>query len=229
MPFGASRAGLMSVAADDIPDSEVYFQDDWGDNKLQDRDGSGTTTYNGVEGVYRPEWNIEAGPATVDEGELLLIADDELVAIDADININLDEPTTFEWTDVDASEGRDGTSANVGLTCYAETNNHIGRHTGEGQAGLENGYVVSILSAGSDVLFVSFDDGGFDDQLITASATPPYDIRVERDSNYNWELFIDDDSQGTATDDSYQNANYTGYTTMSDDDVVLRVDEMKVS
>jgi len=215
-----------------IPDSEVYLQDDWGDNKLTDRDDSGTTTHNGVEGVYRPEWSIDAGDPTVDDGQLLIEANEELVAISTDINVNLDEPTTFEWFDVDASEGRAGNSANIGMTCFAETNNHISRGTGvgdPGQAGLENGYAVVILDAGFRLKFGKIFDDGLNTLIDVDGFSPPYNIRVERSSNSEWELFVDDDSQGTTTDSEFDDPQFTGYTPMDDDDVVLRVDEMKVS
>jgi len=195
-----------------IPDEEIYLQDDWGDNKLTDREGSATTTYNGVEGVYRPEWATLQGSASVDNENLTL--NDDPTTISAGINLNLNEKIRW-WFEFDDNGGRNS----FGL--FAETEDLAG---GSWES-VENGYIlINSNEDGFCRLVDRDDDGTSGNNVIDADGSEIASgyIGATRESDGTWEmfitsedlddpdseLFINDNSLGTGTDTTYTDPQY---------------------
>ena len=195
-----------------IPDSEIYLHDDWGDDKISNRDDSDTVTYNGVEGVYRPDWSVDLGDITVSNSELTLDSDPTLIG--AEINLNLSETVRWFWEISSSGSGRDI----YGL--FADTNN-----TNEsGWIAYEDSYYLANTSNDNNLQLSRKDASGNDDTLITDSDGPYSSgfIGAERQSDGSWELFATGSdlsdpktelfdsqySRGTATDTTYSGANY---------------------
>ena len=206
-----------------IPDAEVYLHDDWGDNKLQDRDDSGTTTHNGVEGVYRPEWG------QVDGRDLPSVDDEKLVkqseeALQTDVNINLDETVTWEFNGVDLTDaGEDGDNSRVAYW-------HLFSETLDLSADdLKQSYLIRI-SGDINVELEEVDSNGDTTAIITGKEldTEIYDLKVERSPSGEWEIFVDDESQGTATDTSHTDPQYVAITNQGGEFGTQRYDELKI-
>ena len=206
-----------------IPDSIVYLHDDWGDNKLTDRDGSETTTYNGVEGVYRPEWATISGLNTPTvQNERLEIDDGD--GIETDLNLNLDETITWELSNIDV--GNTGISSNhANAILFSEQNEDF--NSAEFP---HNSYLVIIRGGGDDVVLQEVDGSGDNSVLARGGElTDSHDITVIREPNGDWELFVDGSSVGSATDASHTNPNHAMFTAESQRDIDVSIDEIKVS
>ena len=215
---GSLRSVSTGVPA--IPDSEVYLHDDWGDNRLTDREDSGTTTYNGVEGVYRPEWTIARGdPQAVNE-ELDLDGDD---VVTTELSVALSEGITVELSNFDGTGSRDGGTAQYGCSFISETNSIKASNRFE----LQRSY--SIRDFGADNLALTRNDDSDRSVLIDiGSYSAPADITVTRTSNGEFEVFVDGVSQGTATDTTYSEISHCGFGAR-DDDIDFQVNEFKIS
>ena len=204
-----------------IPDNDIYLQDDWGDNKLQDRDGSGTTTFNGVEGVYRPEYIIDAGSPEAQNEQLQLVDGER---IKTEINLNFDEPITWEINSVDVSDsGTDGADS-AAFVLFSETDNVAA----DGRA-FERSYCVYVRKA-NNWQFVEIDEDGNQNFLISENDfSEVHDITVTRESDGTWEFFVDGDSQGSVTDTSHTDDEHYAIAGRQNTDVNISVDEYKVS
>jgi len=206
---GTWRSLIDGLEVSDIPDA--YLKDDFGDNpdELTEREGGGTTTYNGVEGVYRPEWQqFESESLPKVENERLQVERDEYML--TPININLDEPTTWEFDDVQHL-GSGARQCNV--TLFAETDTMVtGDETFSGA--LDNGYFLRITEESENEISVRLQrlDGTPSDAVILIDGglvSTPVDIAVSRDENGNWELFYDEDSQSDpVTDTTYEDVQF---------------------
>ena len=202
----------VSVGIDAIPDPwpESYLQDDWGDNKLQDRDGSDTTTYNGVEGVYRPEWTLDEGSPEVADERLTLDGDGEAVV--TEINLNLDESITWEFSNV--SLNTDGALA---LQLFSEDDTFFDLDTTAPR--MDDGYMVEF-SMSNDRIRLTKNSGGGTDAMIESGVSPSaeeeFDIIVTRSSDGEFELIVDGDSKGTDTDTDFIDPSHTGFGTSTD-------------
>ena len=207
---GFYSAGLFDV----IPDSEIYLQDDWGDNKLQDRDGSGTTTHNGVEGVYRPEYVFRTTDENAEAtGERLEVTGDTVIT--ADINLNLDETITWEF-DVQAPDGSTDVS-NVGV--FSETTDT------RDDRRVREGYEFRILDGGNR-LQKTDSEGGTESLIDAGGISFPADITIIREPSGDWELSVNGTSQGTTNDTTFTDPLVAYFGTDSDNRLV--VDEYKV-
>ena len=175
-----------------IPDPDIYLQDDWGDNKLTDREDSGTTTYNGVEGVYRPEWTTEQGNPVAEDERLKMDTD----TISTGINLNLDETVTWEVTIRQFSDDGNDSFA-IGLFSETTTIVNSGRMA-------DDGYV--IFFSPEDTVDIRRVDDGNDTTLISGGNVPEdedYSVSVTRTPSGEFELFDEDSSLGTDTDTTY--------------------------
>ena len=181
-------------AGPDIPDSGVYLHDDWGDNKLQNRDDSVTVTYNGVTGTYRPEWTLVSSNPEATSQELSLTDNDALHAALPDIR---NKSTTFEVNDLS------GSLPFVRISIWGTSTSH--RDSDKADIYAES-YFVDIQQ-GFDVFRLRRQAGlaGSPTDVINAdqSFSLPIDVRVEHDGSGGWELFLNGVSQGTATDTTY--------------------------
>ena len=225
-----SQTVTVEDAEAEIPDSEVYLHDDWGDSQLQTRDGSGTVTYNGVEGVYRPEWTLDltgsdsATPNADNETLLFEGADNRgQDALRANINLPLNEgKVIWEFKNIDTSQSRSGGAARQALFCFAES-------TSITDWTYDNGYFVDIAE-GSVMAFSKVDNTNAQEIIIDGGTPPtsPYDVTVTRETDGTWELFINGVSQGTTVDTTYTTPEIVGYIGKENDDTITFEDEMKV-
>lgn len=218
---GFLSSGIVNV--DTIPDDQVYLQDDWDDNKLTNREGSATVTYNGVEGVYRPEWTVSTQTVDAQNQQLELLDQSDLRT---SINLNLSEIITWEWTSVDVSQSADGNNI-FGLGLWADgTTIDAGRPI--------NGYFVAIRPNGNVRLY---DQG---ENILVGTTTAPtgssaVDITVVRDPTVagdpEFELFVDGSSIGTAqsANDPSTIDNISIARRSDESGVVYSVDQLKVS
>jgi len=183
-----------------IPDPwpESYLQDDWEDNKLQDRDGQDTTTHNGVEGVYRPEWNV-SGDAEANNDELIVTGGDE---VETEISLNLDETITWEFKDLSLEGDR------FFIPLFSET-----AQTSSNR--VENGYSFRLISGNTGI--VSHDSDGSTDGIVTSDLPDELDdVEITRQPNGEWELIIEGTSEGTGTDTEHDNPQHAVFTSFSD-------------
>lgn len=201
-----------------IPDSDVYLHDDWGDDKLQNRDGGGTTTTNGVEGVYRPGWTLDDGTPTASNQKIVFDAAEGCLT---GVNIALDaERTVWEWRGVDVTSSSDSNDIfSLGLFADSDSRDSVNRLDG-------NGYQLTIRPSGSLDLQTT---PGFNDLISYAfGGSSVIDIRVERTVNGLWELYIDDKKIGEHQDESNTTANYLGFGKRYDANTFY-VDSLKTS
>ena len=183
-------------------DFSVYLEDDWGDNKIADRDDSESGAHNNVIGVFRPEYVIENGTPTA-ENETLALSDEDV--LHTDINLNLDKKVVWEWSDVDISDNPSNTSETY-LTCWSEST----IFDFDFPRGFEESYGV-IINDTPEARLTYIDENGGGNTLINRSVSEVVQIRVERDDNGNWEMFLDGESVGTATDNNLSDPQFFGF------------------
>ncbi len=221
--YSQVRKGDGTVLWNAIPDSDVYLHDDFGDGKLQNRDDSGTTTYNGVEGVYRPEWTIDNGTPTVTNERLDYSEGDSGYT---EINLDLAETTTWELSNLTLNTAGDQLSY-FGL--FYEDNPT--RSTSDFPPTLYPGYAIGMREADSKIRLIRTDSDGSSTNVINASGTSNNMnlVKVTRESDGTWTMVIDGTEVGTASDATHTNPQYidfAGRTGPSDNQ--LLVDELKV-
>ena len=209
--MGLKESGLrgslrnVSVGIDAIPDSEVL--DDWLDGNItSSRDDFDTTSYQyesesedkfSIVGS-RPEWVIENGSFDVSDNRLSWGSGDSIYVEFPD-NLNLDEKRTWNFRNISHS-GSGADYSYFGL--YSETTNWFGTDTGGGTA-FENSYVVRVRD--DDTRIARVDDTDSEEATIAegVSVSDGGDIRVERDADGTWELFVDGDSQDSGEDTTH--------------------------
>ena len=224
--MGLKESGLrgslrnVSVGIDAIPDSDIYLQDDWGDNKLTDREGSGTTTHNDEEGVYRPEWTLEIGSPTAEDERLKL---DRNQLLFTEINLNLDETVTWEFVGVHIPDEW------AGLGLFAETNN-VGDMSNFREHNLQSGYHLILNEASSESVRLLKMNGSATELIESGSHSGIVNIEVTRSPSGEWSLNVDGSNEGSTTDTDHDNPQYIGFS-QRDDSVSnpLELDEFKVS
>jgi len=198
LPDGASASEVIApdgrTVFGGIPDSDVYLHDDWGDNKLQNRDGSETITHNGVTGYYRPEWQILNGSPSVENGELVLDNGDEIYT---EINLNFSETIVWETTGFEVPD----TEETLGMTLFTDSLTHCG-----GWGAYSNGYTMGYRGNG-DRPFRRNTDGTttFLDGFSSVSDTA--DWTVTREPNGDWTI-ESDGKTATHNDTTHTTAKY---------------------
>ena len=142
----------------------------------------------------RPEWIISAGDSnvSVENGRLTLSGDpnptlsfqhgENARNFEWTIQINNSDTSAEFWTHRESSGDRDD-----GYRVRADTN--------------ENEFTLEKAEGGSFSVIIS-ESGVPQDEDIT--------MRAEVDDEGNWELFVNEDSVGTDTDDTHINADYSG-------------------
>ena len=221
--MGLKESGLrgslrnVSVGIDAIPDSDVYLHDDFGDNRLTDREDSGETTHNGETGVYRPEWDIiqtDGDDPQASNERLIVGTGRDSGALAADLSLNEDETITWEFTDIEL--GDRGGSGNSEINLIAEQNDP------QPDDRIELGIFTDSIGLrkyenGSSSFIIDSEDN--DDENI--------DVEVVREPNGDWELLVNESTLGTGTDSFLPDVNYL--TLFADEDgTELSVDEIKV-
>ena len=192
-PFGASRAGLMSVVGDDIPDSDAYrYLMDEGSGDMFNDTSSGDT----VDATHKGGWNSRldaiGGFAATFNGT------DEFAQTDDDVPVNGDEFTAVAWIEPDSLH-RGGIFAT----------------TDDPSALVENGYYVELRSDG-DIQAVNAEndnrnpiavvsEGYNADEFIFVSVTGNGD----ETNLYVWEI---DSQLGTASGSAGRSETSTRFT-----------------
>jgi len=201
-----------------IPDSNVYLHDDWDDNKIQNRDGSGTTTYNGVTGYYRPEWTVLRDSPSA-SNQILVLDPGDAVSTD----INLDLATDVTWTYTDFSVNGDQSGGWHVLSLYSQTQTLDDFFVYEG-------YQVALRESNDSFLF-KVGSGGSLTQVLSWSSlgSGVFDVTVNRSSGGQWEVFVDGNSKGTVTDTEFTNPQYTSVVARSKAPANIELNEMKVN
>jgi len=206
-----------------IPDENIYLQDDFDDNRLTNRIDNGTTTYNGVTGTYRPEYTTETSFGSV-SGGILRAFEGETVS--TSLNLNLSNTITWEFFDVDISN----MGFNFGdcvFTMYASqitqrgtSSNH--RHT-------LDAFNLNISESGEIGLqYVDINENST--TFITASTNLSiFDLKVTRTSNGTWEIFVNNISVGTGTNNTSVTPNFFDITARDTDKSDIRLTEYKIS
>jgi hypothetical protein len=179
-----------------IPDSEIYLHDDFGDNKLQNRDESGTTTTNDLTGTYRPEYTIAAGSPTATNQELSLSSADALhTKALPDVR-----GQNVRW-DIDLTDS--GSNAFARISIWGTTTDHNNNTASDIYA---ESYFLDIQEE-FDVFRLRRQAGtsGGQTDVINADQpiSTPLTASVTHDGSGNWELFLDGSSQGSASDTTY--------------------------
>ena len=198
-----------------IPDSDVYLHDDWGDNKLQDREESGTTTHNGVEGVYRPEWVITDNTPDISD-EIITVSPGD--GIETGINLNFNETVVWEGS-ITSQSGLSAGGDVFSIGLFADANDSRAHY-------VDNGYLLWI--DGGDIAVREVTGGSPTEILSTTLPTAPYDWSVERESNGGWTLFVDGTQQDTTTDTAHTTANITTIGSRTDGSATVSHTEYKV-
>ena len=203
--MGLKEAGLrgslrnVSTGVPPIPDEGLYL-DDWEDSKLDNRDSYSDLQYAFIETApedsdfddpIRPVWTEVQGSVTVSTGEMTVEGESQSVdtIVECSRVPDLDGPRTFFTTcrldSTGSGPGRNGDWQFI----YNDDDNHWRL----GSNSEDEGYSLEKRDGGS--FDVVIDGSGADIDI-----TENNDVRVEYDGDEGWELFINDDSQGTATD-----------------------------
>lgn len=163
----------------------ALLTDDFGDTDLTDRvrpPSSGGTGGRGM-GGYRPDWGIIRGSPEISNGSLLLPGgsnNDQWVLNDRFDFIVGDFSFDFEFPS--------GMSSGYLAFLFARVDS-------------SNKWFVQVDPGGS--FYLGKEDSGNVTSVINGfwpDDTDNHKVRVTRDESDNWELFIDGNSQGTATD-----------------------------
>ena len=149
------------------PDQDIYLQDDFGDNALQNRTGTETTTHNGVTGTFRPDYDpLLSGLPTVSSQTLNILGNEGAVT---DINLNLSETITWEWQNVDRTNNSSQGGSQLLLHCFAEQRASIV------DARLDKSYSVLMNDAATDLVK---EDSGFTRLIDGSGVTTSANIMV---------------------------------------------------
>jgi len=198
-----------------IPDTQVYLHDDWGDGKLQNRDGGGTTTHNGVTGYYRPEWQILNGSPSVQNGDLVLDVGDEIYT---DLNLNFNQTIVWDATGFEIS----GQDATLGMTLFTDSLTHTG-----GWGAYSDGYTAGYRSDNVRVLRVNTGSSTNSlDSLSPVSNTA--DWTVTRQPNGDFTLSCDGQTL-TVNDTTHTTTKYLVIGGRGSKTATVRYSELKVS
>jgi len=164
-----------------------YLADDWEDNLLSNRDlnPEAAEHHYRIACRFRPEWTIESGSPSVLEGKLVLPAGDVTAQI-------VSTPCTFT-TGTWRWRWRFTTTPSAGsLWPWFIFESPANRWNWE--AGCLAGYTHYRITKEVD---------GVTTAVITSTWTPDnaeHTTTITRDTDGNWELFLDGISKGTATD-----------------------------
>jgi hypothetical protein len=185
-------------APPDIPDESIYLHDDWGDNKLQNREGTATTTTNGVTGTYRPEWTIDNGTPEATNTELTMATGDTLHTA---INLDFSSKITWRWYNVD----------NLGSDRLIMVPFSEGTYAVGGSDLINTAYNLTANS--TDIRFYWVDSNGNTNKIIGNLSTPstPFDMRLERASDGTWTLFTNGNDRGSGTDTTSTTDDDSGF------------------
>ena len=221
MPLGASRAGLMSVAGDDIPDSGLWLDDFANDptlsnTQITDRksfsdlsyqfDDPDKSEFDGPE--TRFDWEVNEGNPS-DDWEVI---DGQLISTTSDLseNQNFYSPLP-ETVSGDSNvnlfvEIEDGANTETdGAYNLASTN------SASFSVSLQDGYSIYIPSAG-DIEII--DVGSSFNQIMFGSYPTdddPHTIRLKINLDTNdLELFVDGEIEDTVNDSSHTSFDFVG-------------------
>jgi len=190
---------------------EIY--DDWDDNELTDRSlGTTTTNYNLLRAkFFRPSWATESGSPSASDGVLVLPSSTTVQSVStfSDFTVGTWE-FDFKW-------------ANTTATQYDR--NYIMKLSGE-----DTGYRARANNDGS---MCNLDEvsTGTPTTIIDntwAEDTDWHTLKTTRDSDGNFELFLDGASKGTATDTTHTTSDQIWIRDDGNNVAERHVDNLKV-
>ena len=222
-PFGASRAGLMSVAEDDIPDSGLWLDDFANDPTLTSNQITDRSTYSDLAYQFDPpepsefdglesrqDWDAVEGDAdnwTVDGGQIFFegtVSSNHNLASSLPETVSEGSLVTLRWEFEDA-----GSIDEDGGVTIAKTNNPPSPLS----PGLDEGYIIRISDAGS----IEIRETTNNDVIISGSypsddETHIAELEIDLDTN-ELELFVNGSSEGSTSDSRNTSFDYVGFGT----------------
>ena len=204
-----------------IPDSGAYLLDDWDDNDFQrPREDEADGSYTQADGTtldsarYRPNYDIVDGSSDmtgieVKNQQLEITMDEDSGFGPSDAFVTQSEITIGSWSfdmrvptyytgggnhsvhvilisDTDSNNDNNAREGNRWLFSFADDNGGISL------VKIENGDETVVIDGG-----VHFDDGN------------EHTVEITRDNNDNWEMFLDGEQLGSASDSFLPDAIYT--------------------
>lgn len=177
------------MAIGSIPSKKLYvdegiIDDDFGDNVITRRTNAYLLISGGDLYPSRPSWSISAGTGVTASGGKMIMEAETEVTITGNLEVG-------EWTFWFSYAGSTSTNFSYFYFNYSDSNHH-----GEIKNDAD-GNVTVFLKTGN----------GTGRDIITATGdghngTTEGIFRLTRDASGNYELFIDETSEGTATDSS---------------------------
>ena len=169
--------------------------DDWEDNKLSSRDRAAivATKLNKIFQKFRPEWTVESGTVIAENGNMKLTTGDARVSCNSTI-------VTAAFVSKQKSDNCG--SANMGILwdfIYLDDSNK---------------YIVYFQFEAAEGNTDNFQLHSATSVLIDSAWTVDlnwHEVKVTRDSDGNFELFLDGVSKGTVTNTDVTQSNYIKY------------------
>lgn len=223
-----SGAEVSWAATAGITTAGDYITDDWDDNSLSNspnsRSGYSENTFlhpaaneggDAIIGADRPNWNTLSGSPSASGGELNLPDGSTTVQV-----ISVRSRFGIGTWQSDYQFQSNPSSGQAETTLFAASTSLHSSH-------MQNGYFIQIGSGGAYDL--RNDDGGTDTEIINNTwsvDTNSHTQKATRDAFFNFELFLDGSSQGTAADNT--NTFEEWLAIGNDTDVQINHDDYKV-
>jgi len=209
-----------------IPDSLVLLDDFADGNLTSDRDSLNETRWQpdnstlieqGEGGdISRPDWTIDNGSPSVADNILEV---DRGERLRTSLELDTLDNTTWEFFVPDWGDNFSGVSIAANTTTWRDGDNN-----------LQDGYYVRQDNSDGEGFSLLVDNGGSTDVLISTGSgvSAPVLIRVERDSDGNWELFYDGESAGTETNNDHNSSEWCGAFARDSGDESINLDWLVV-
>jgi len=193
---------------------EYYLTDDWGDNKLTDREGL-SNFRNRIPprtwGKDRPKWTIESGSPSASGGVLVLPQSStvQTVSTPSDFTVGAWE-LDFKWANTTSTQW----DRNWFMRLAGEATGYWMRANNDGSA-----CDIIETTTGTHTVII--------DNTWTAD-TSWHTLKATRDSAGNFELFLDGVSKGTTTDTTHTTSDEMWIRDDGNDVAERNVDNLKV-
>jgi len=205
------------------PDKNIYFHDDFGDGKFQNRDGDDTTTYNGVTGRWRPEWTVDQGTFSVNASNELVVAGTNGETIRASMDLAFNETITWEFDF--GKYNNPGSESEYNWVLYADSTDF--------KTGFDStyfpGYRMHYKGDGTIRLEYYDSTGNQDTRFInTNGPSSPSTVKVERSASGDWTVWADGNQQGTGSESTLESVQVFGIAVRDGQDHDATLNEIKV-
>lgn len=214
-------------SASAIPDT--WLQDDFGDNKLTNRDGTETTTYEGQTwGSFRPEYSSNNGRFPSVSNQTVTFNNGETI----ETNYTLDFSVDIEWRySIDIS-GMGSSFGNGFISLFGADLNDKYTEFAEGVGGSvdvilpSRGYLISFDESG----VLNFERADDSDSTILANTTvgSSFNVTIRRDSSGNWDILVDGSLRTSVTDTTYTTVGGTQFHSRSTAESEFEIDSYEI-